>query len=172
MDHRTEDQTTLAGLADRLAGLEAERAVLDTLYRYGHSIDYGDREAWLDCFTDDGVFELTYPQGVPAGASSRPGGEATATGTRYAGTAALTRFINDHSSAPAAWHKHFLVEPRVVLAVDRATATVTSYFARLDDRAGQRVIMAFGRYRDDLAIGDDGRWRFRHRLAEIESLLT
>jgi hypothetical protein len=30
---------------------------------------------------------------------------------------------------------------------------------------------SFGRYRDRLARGDDGRWRFTQRLTERESLI-
>jgi 3-phenylpropionate/cinnamic acid dioxygenase small subunit len=45
-------------LEARIALLEDEQAILKNLYRYGHSIDYGDEEAWVDCFTEDGVFDV------------------------------------------------------------------------------------------------------------------
>ena len=45
-------------IESRLALLEAESAILKNLYRYGHAIDYGDEEAWVDCFTEDGVFDV------------------------------------------------------------------------------------------------------------------
>ena len=38
--------------------LEAEREIVRTLHRYAHSIDYGDEAAWLDRFTEDGVFDI------------------------------------------------------------------------------------------------------------------
>ena len=48
----------LDGLIARIRALEAERAVLATLYRYGHTIGVGDEDGWLDCFAPDGVFDV------------------------------------------------------------------------------------------------------------------
>jgi hypothetical protein len=40
-------QVDVQELVRRLAALETERAILRTLYRYGHSIDYGlEQDAW------------------------------------------------------------------------------------------------------------------------------
>jgi len=43
-------QVDVQELVRRLAALEAERAILRSLYRYGHSIDYGLEREWVDCF--------------------------------------------------------------------------------------------------------------------------
>jgi hypothetical protein len=51
-------QVDVQELVKRLAALEEERAILRTLYRYGHSIDYGLELEWVDCFTEDGVFDV------------------------------------------------------------------------------------------------------------------
>jgi hypothetical protein len=40
--------------------LEAEREVLRALYRYGHAIDYGDEQEWVDCFLPNGVYDLRF----------------------------------------------------------------------------------------------------------------
>ena len=48
---------------------------------------------------------------------------------------------------------------------------MTSYFLRVGHRKGERVIMAFGRYIDHLILEADDKWRFKHRTAEIESVL-
>jgi len=165
------DTPDLSRLEARLAALEAEKAILNTLYQYGHSIDYGLRSNWLDCFTEDGVFELKYAQPPSARVAERGYGERTAEGYRFAGRAGLTSFIEHHTYAPHAWHKHFLVEPRITVAPDGRSATAASYFARLDDRNGERIILAFGRYLDELTLRDDGKWRFVQRTAEIESAL-
>ena len=165
------DTADLARLEARLAALEAEKAVLATLYQYGHSIDYGLRSNWLDCFAEDGTFELKYTQPPSARVADRGYGERTAEGYRFAGRAALTDFIEHHTHAPNAWHKHFLVEPRITIGADGRTATAASYFARLDDRNGERIILAFGRYLDELTLHDDGKWRFTRRTAEIETAL-
>jgi len=52
----------VAELEARLNLLEAERGILQTLYRYGHVVDYGPVDQRLDCFTEDGVFHLV-PKG-------------------------------------------------------------------------------------------------------------
>jgi ketosteroid isomerase-like protein len=116
----------------RLELLEAERAITRTLHRYAHSIDYGDEEAWVDCFTEDGVF------------------------------------IARHTRAPELWHKHLLVEPAIDVEGD--TASCVSYLAVVMEHDDMPVLRVFGRYRDRLERGDDGRWRFRERIAEIESM--
>ena len=41
----------------RLRALEDERAILDTLYAYAHSLDYGVRDEWGDCWSEDAVLE-------------------------------------------------------------------------------------------------------------------
>lgn len=145
-----------ADLRAQVAMLMAERAVLDTLYRYGHSIDYGHEEEWLDCFEPGGAFDVRYRVGAKW---SR----------RYEGRSELAGFIAAHSRAPDRWHKHLLFEPLVTVDGDRATAR--SYFARLDaDSDGTPFVRAFGRYLDELVRGPDGRWRFVERVAEVEAV--
>ena len=43
-----DDGQLLARLEQRVQVLEDERSILDTLYAYGHSLDYGVREEWMD----------------------------------------------------------------------------------------------------------------------------
>jgi hypothetical protein len=38
----------------RLVVLEYKRAIVRTLYRYEHALDYGFETEWADCFTPDG----------------------------------------------------------------------------------------------------------------------
>ena len=129
--------------------LEDQNEILDTLYQYGHSIDYGWREEWLDCWTEDAV--LRWPH-------------ATFTGrTEIAGA------FDGHSHAPDAYHKHCLVEPRVRCSGDRAT--VDSYFMRINASAVGPVVRSMGRYRDVLVRCPNGRWRIKERLLERESLI-
>ena len=150
------DHSRDADLRAQVALLMAERAVLDTLYRYGHSIDYGLEEDWLDCFEPDGAFDVRYRVGAKP---SR----------RYEGRDDLAAFIAAHSRAPHRWHKHLLSEPLVTVDGDRARAR--SYFARLDaDNDGTPFVKAFGRYLDELVRGPDGRWRFVQRVAEVEAV--
>lgn len=142
-------------LRAQVALLMAERGVLGTLYRYGHSIDYGLEPEWLDCFAPDGAFEVRYR------VAAKPS-------RRFEGRDDLARFIAAHSRAPHRWHKHLLFEP--LITVDGGRARVRSYFARLDaDGDGTPFVRAFGRYLDELVRGSDGKWRFAERIAEVEA---
>jgi len=151
------DTPSLADLHARLCLLEAERAVLATLYRYGHTIDYGRDADWLDCFTEDAVYHLHYPRG---------NGEER----RFVTPDERADFVAAHTRAPDKWHKHILVEPVITVSGDRKSAHVESYFLRVDDAPATRFIMAQGRYVDELRLCDDGKWRFISRRCEIESV--
>jgi 3-phenylpropionate/cinnamic acid dioxygenase small subunit len=152
--------TTQGTVEDRLEALEAERAILDTLYRYGHTIDYGDEAGWVDCFTTDAVYDVR--RGPQTGRADEV--------VRCEGRAQIAAFVGAHSRAPSAWHKHLLSEVRVELEPDRATATAQSYFVRLDHEDGVGpYVRSFGRYRDRLVREPDGRWRIEERIAEVES---
>ena len=146
--------TASEDLERRLEQLEAERAILATLYRYGHAIDYGDEASWVDCFTEDGAFDVRirlHPE----------------LSFRAEGHEALWAFIRSHTRAPDVWHKHVLVEPRVTVDGDRAH--VDSYFLKVDAQPeGSSLITAMGRYRDDLVRSADGCWRFVERVAEVD----
>ena len=160
----------IAALSAKVVRLEAERAILAALYRYGHAIDYGEEATWVDCFTEDAVYDLHFRAGGEEMGRARGYGVPHAKGTKVAGREALKAFVARHTRAPSTWHKHFLVEPMIAIAEDSATATVRSYFTRLDEVNGERIIHAFGRYLDEMVLCPDGVWRFRERIVEIESV--
>ena len=142
-------------LEARVRLLEEERAITRTLDTYGQSIDYGDEDAWVDCFTEDGVFDVR----------SRHEHQLK----RFiSGRDELRRFISRHTRAPELWHKHLLIEP--LITVDGDSATCVSYLAVVMEHQEEPVLRVFGRYRDRLVKGADGRWRFRERVAEIDSM--
>lgn len=136
-------------IEQRLRKLEDEKAILDTLYAYGHGIDYGLEDAWIDCWTEDAVLDW------PGRAFMR-------------GHAELRAGFRAHSHAPTMFHKHVVVAPLISIQGD--TATVQSMFARLDRYPDGPGIRAFGRYRDILVRCPDARWRFKERLPEIEAV--
>ncbi len=142
-------------LLARVAALEAERDVLRNMYRYGHTIDLGDEDGWVDCFTEDGVF---------AARSDRP----QYPPFRVEGRAGIRDFIEHHTRPPGLWHKHLLIEPLIEVDGDRATAR--SYFVVLVEHDGRPTVRVFGRYDDLLRREADDRWRFAERLATIDSV--
>jgi len=158
--------TGLDGLILRLQALEAERGVRATLYRYGHALDYGAEDDWVDCFAAQAHYEVRQRGGETV-AGTGPGGAGAAPARSYDGRDELAAFAARHTRAPERFHKHLVVDP--VIAVDGDRATAVSYFIRLDDVDGEPVVYAFGRYRDELVRCGDGRWRFAVRIAEVES---
>ncbi len=149
-------------LEERLKVLEAERGILLTLYRYAHTIDYGLKKDWVDCFTDDALYQVQLfgetlsnimvpqpPEGIK-------------------GKEILSQYIHNHTNAPDLWHKHWLVEPIIKLEGDDK-ATVDSYFARIDEDEKGAYIMSVGRYSDKMVKCPDNKWRFKERHCNIES---
>jgi len=139
--------TTPADLESRLRALEDQQRILRRMHLYGHSLDYGARDLWLECFTDDAVLE--WPHGT------------------FLGIREIGRAFDEHTHAPETLHKHVVVDPLIEIDGDRAR--VQSYFARLDERPAGPIIRSMGRYRDVLVRSSDGDWRFAERLTDLES---
>jgi hypothetical protein len=146
----------------RLRQLEDERAIFDLLYRYGHAIDYGLEDEWIDCFVQDGIFDRRLRQEGTSTSEWRP------LGPRLEGHADLASFVSSHSRAPERFHKHLLLNPRIVIAED--DATVQSYFLFITANEGRCVIGAFGRYLDNVVRSGERTWRLKQRIAEIEAI--
>ncbi len=145
-------------LKARVAELEAHLGVLDTLARYGHSLDSGAEREWNDCFQPDATYEIRY--GAHTGAIPT---------TSMDGADELAEFFTNHTHAPTAWHRHFVVAPRVTIdGPDQAT--VHSYFLRLDGYPEGPGIKAFGRCEDHFTRGADGTWRFQQRSIDVDAL--
>src|SRR5580693_7510658 len=97
------------------SGIADERAILRVLYSYCHAIDYGEEKRWLGLFTPDGTFHVDMPRALPP--------------IHCAGQRELAAFISAHPRAPAALHKHLLLNPLIELHGDDARAA--SYFQLL-----------------------------------------
>lgn len=137
----------MSTIEQRLKALEDERDVLRRMHTYGHALDYGDEDTFVDCWTDDAV--LLWPNPEP-----------------IKGKEAIRAAFREHTHAPAVFHKHLVIEPLITVNGDRAT--VVSMFARLDKIDGVPGIRVFGRYRDTLVRCADGAWRFSERIPDIE----
>ncbi len=141
----------ISNLQQRLEILEEERAIFQTLYRYGHCIDYGLEQEWVNLFAEDGVFEIRNRK--------------VNTVHRLEGREALAKFIANHTKAPIKYHKHLVNEPLINISSNKAT--VESYFVRLDESQDKAYIRSFGRYHDQL-VKSNGRWCFKQRIADVE----
>ena len=139
----------MSDIETRLRALEDQNAILDRLYAYGHSLDYGDRDEWIDCWTTDAV--LDWPHQT------------------FTGHGEIGKAFDDHSHIPDAFHKHMLIEPRVKLSRDEAH--VQSYFTRIDAGEHGPWVRSIGRYIDRVVRCDDGVWRIAHRVCDREGLV-
>ncbi len=135
-------------LEDRIQRIEDERDIQQTIYRYGFALDYGSEDEWMKCWTDDAVLLW----------SDSP----------ICGHQELKAAFRSHTHAPQIFHKHLVVNARITVVADAAEAE--SMFARLDSYPDGPQILAFGRYQDELVRCADGCWRFRRRVAEVESM--
>jgi hypothetical protein len=171
MSKATNAGDELAAVIARLRELEDERDIRLALERYGHSIDYGLEDEWVDCFTENGVDDHRMANLPNEWKSIFPFAEFDAGGMRLVGRKALAMFIAMHTRAPETFHKHLVVDTVITRDIDPDRAQSTSYFLRIDERGPERFISSFGRYIDQLDRGEDGRWRFSERRIELESLI-
>lgn len=153
-----EMKAMLDALTARVARLEDERAILDTLHRYGQAADRGDDAVWTDLFTEDGVF-----------AAFDRGGQLL---FRLEGRAELQPWLRKFRAGETRLSKHVVLAP--VIVIDGATALVKSYLTRLienEDPYQPPAVLLMGRYEDEMVRGPDGKWRFHRRTAHTEAPL-
>lgn len=154
------DTARITALEETVALLLAEREILRTISQYGHAIDSGDEGAWLDCFTEDGIFDVRRRALSGAGQAKLP--------VRCVGRAELAGFAAAHSRPPARYHIHTVGSPHITVTDQQAR--VDSKFVRLDaDADGAPVVASFGLYRDRFVRCADGRWRLMERIAEVQA---
>jgi ketosteroid isomerase-like protein len=139
----------------RITRLEDEWEILKRLSEYAHAMDYGGEDAWLDCFTEDGIWD------VRGGREGHPN-------RLFTGRVELGEFFRNRTRPSDLGDKHIAVEPLIV--IDGDTATCASYMLVVREEDDGPSIIYSGRYLDTLVKESDGRWRFKHRIAEIESM--
>jgi ketosteroid isomerase-like protein len=136
----------MSNLESRIQRLEDERDIQHTMYCYGAALDYGSETEWMNCWAPDAVLHWFNPP--------------------FRGPDQILAAFRSHTHAPQILHKHFLVNPRISVSDD--TASADSLFARLDTYPEGPQILAFGRYLDKFVRCSDRRWRFSERIAEVE----
>ena len=151
----TLDPSVVGELADRLRAVEDELAIGRLLARCAHAIDYGDEEASLDSFTDDGTWIGRHV------ASGR-------TFIEHRGRDELAGFFRHHTRAPHLFHKHFVSDVQVDVRGDEASSSAYVVFV-ISGPGSLPALGGFGRYHDELRRCPDARWRISSRLAEVEA---
>ena len=123
--------------------------IMNALGRYARGVDERDFASVAALFTSDADIDYS----VGGGAVLKAGELAAWLGRAMT----IFRMTQHHLGLP-------------VIDVDGDTATCVSYLAVVMEHEDVPVMRVFGRYRDRLVRGDDGRWRFREGIAEIESM--
>ena len=155
MTQRKNETSEIGILLRRLEILEAERAILRLLHQYGQSLDAGDEESFVDCFTENGSF-------VASG--TRP----EHTTLTLTGRDELQAFAHSHTRRPVLFHQHCVIDPLIVF--ENSQATCRSNLIVIMEHDDCPVIRVFGRYLDKIVPQDDGKWRFAERIAVIDSM--
>jgi len=131
-----------------LTGTKEDREEIRELYaRYAHNIDDGQFNEWIDCFTEDGVFE-----------SPRFG--------KHSGRDGLRRFTAIYKDSLGG-AKPFHQMTNVIFKIDGDKAAGCCYLTYYHCKDGKAALSAAGRYNDKLRKGADG-WQFESRKVIID----
>lgn len=122
--------------------VEDRAEILDLAARYCHAFDLGDPNAWVECFSDDGVFET-------------PGGEAVK------GHKELREFV-EYFQFPQKLPAPMRHMPTAIAVDgDAVHATMRCYFSGWM-LVNPPMMLCIGRLEDQLKK-IDGRWKFTRR---------
>ncbi len=128
-------------LESRIRRLEALRAIDDLIAELGRAFDAGpSAEALRPLFTDDAEFLIDRYGHLR-------GGDAIADG------------VAGNAEAGFRWTLHYLVSPRVELAVDMQSATVDFYLWEVATASSGKAYWIGGRYLANTVLAED-RWCF------------
>ena len=134
--------------------LLAEREIAQVMNIYCQTMDAGEQQRWLDCFTDDAVYEVLLPNG--------------STFVDLKGRADFERFIAGYPILPG--HRHIYVTPVYAVDPDAGTADVSSYWMVIAGSAAGTKIASMGRVQDRFVKSQDGRWRMQARRVQTEGI--
>ena len=138
-------------MATSLESVATRLAILDLVSRYAHALDGYDKDGYVACFTDDGVFEI----------------ESAGTRFQFAGRRALEEFADAHFRLLPRT-RHVTSNHVVEVAVDGLEAKHRCTLTGLISRSDRVHIFVSGWYESALAsVG--GEWKIRHRTAHVDN---
>jgi ketosteroid isomerase-like protein len=123
--------------------IEDKFAIEELIARYNHSIDGGDYETWVNCWSEEAVMD-----GV---------------GQYRVGIAAIREFANayeENHRSKIAGLRHFTFN--IISEINGAEATSQSYLQLVRTGTKGVQIIFTGRY-EDVLRKSEGKWRFRGR---------
>ena len=120
--------------------------IVNLMERYCWTVDHGDYDAWLDCFTEDGTFDVR--------------------GQRPSGRAVLRAFIQKEVGDAFSYIRHMVHNASVEL-VSETEATGRSYFELRGTTVKGGDFEALGSYEDQIVKTKAG-WRLKERKARFD----
>jgi uncharacterized protein (TIGR02246 family) len=117
----------------------AEESIRRTLAQYCQLCDEGRFAEWIDLFTPDARFRVM--------------------GRTTAGRDEILAFM-ETAQSPERRGRHMISEPVIAAEPDAGRARAWTDYVFVDRST---TVTSVGRYHDELARGDDGRWRFALR---------
>ena len=127
--------------------MEDKIAIQEVMARYNFAIDFGDIEAYMDCFTEDGGFTNIFGS--------------------CKGHNALRQYITERTrERPGHPLRHMMLNPIIDVHGDQASAK--SYFLLFRVVPEPIQLLTTGCYKDEL-YKKGGAWRFSHRQVEFDS---
>ena len=126
-----------------MSKVEDHLAIRELAARYNRAFDYGNPEAWIECFTEDGSFEM-------------------GSKTLAAGHTDLLAFAQ--KMIPTMKVKHCTTD--AIVEVDGDSGTHDAYLILVD--CGDKVsVVNSGRY-IDAVTKVNGQWKFKQRVVDID----
>jgi hypothetical protein len=148
------DETKFEQLERRLAQLEDERTIREMICRYAHFADLGHDDAWIDQWTEDGVYDLI---------TVRRGGIGYEGRVVHEGRAELYEHARDPAAAKAMEGRALHAQDiNLVVRVDGDEAVAESYSMTLLRSGDDTVVHSAGMIRW-IFCRIDGRWRIRKK---------
>ena len=127
-----------------MSNVEDHLAIRELAARYNRAFDYGNPEAWVECFTADGTFNI--------------GSKELASGSE-----ALLAFAR--KNIPKMKVKHCTTD--AIVEVNGDTGTHDAYLILMDLNE-QIAANNSGRYLDDV-VKQNGQWKFKKRVVQLDS---
>lgn len=160
-------------LAARILEIEALLGIERLIYSYGQVLDFGDAEAYVELFTEDGVVEiqssfrnhLGLDAPLPYEAEGlASGGRRTEKGIAFRGHGALRQFVAAKSETVRGMH---VVSQPVIQLTGPESGKAVSYMQVFAQGLGAAPQLTnFGRYLDRFTLTQSG-WKFAERICEV-----
>lgn len=138
-----------------IAILFAEREINALIQRYCHCMDSGDEAGWVDCFTEDALFDVRNYKGEIVHIED--------------GRAELATYIAGYPKPPN-MRRHLYTATLLDVDVEAGRATGESYWTLLaSGPGGAAALTAFGRASDVFVKVEKG-WRIERRVAVADAV--